>query len=169
MQFSNHVFIFLADSRCRENPANKTIEEGFVTHMNEFLDTYIKVSLGLADKAGAVRRVCVAIIDTGLYIEEGDLYKECDPFLSHSDIPQRIVARKNFFSPDDKEPDANNHEDQHGHGTHVARLVLQFAPRADIIVAKIANSRTLNTTKTRHLIEVSSYNPFESLTSTDLA
>lgn len=136
--------------------------------MDDFLDTYINVSLDSADEAGAARRVCVAIIDTGLYIEEGDLYEKYDPFLSHSDIAQRIVARKNFYSSDDKEPDANDHEDQHGHGTHVARLVLRFAPRADIIVAKISNSRTLNTTKTKHLIEVSFYNQFESLVLTVL-
>ncbi|KAL8375692.1 hypothetical protein RB595_007009 [Gaeumannomyces hyphopodioides] len=126
------------DNEIIPKPTDEPRENSFISHMKTFLD-----------------RVRVAIIDTGLYIEEAEIDKEGDPFLDHPDVQSRVVAQRNFFSPDDadSDPDPDNCEDEHGHGTQVARLVLKFAPRAEVVVAKISNSKTLRSTKTTQLVE----------------
>lgn len=55
----------------------------------------------------------------------------------------------------DADADPNEHKDQHGHGTHVVRLLLKFAPRAEIFVAKISDTKSLTLTRAHRLSEVS--------------
>lgn len=136
--------------------------------MNIFRDTYIETLPESTSYGGSPKRVRVAIIDTGLSIEEAELDREGDLFLDHPDVKSRIVERRNFFSSNDTEPNPYDCEDEHGHGTHVARLVLRFAPRADVVVAKICNSKTLKQTKTMQLVNVRYLPPPPSLLSTHL-
>jgi len=122
--------------------------------MQTFRATYIEPLPEPTGNEDGRDTVCVAIIDTGLYIEEPDLDGDGDEFLAHPDVQSRVKDRRNFFSPDDTEPDPDDCEDKHGHGTHVARLVLRFAPRAHVVIAKITNSKTLKSTKTAQLVNV---------------
>lgn len=98
--------------------------------------------------------VRIAVIDTGLFIEESTMMSDGDPFLSISDVSKRVKDKRNFFSLDDKEPDPKDWKDRHGHGTFVARLVLQFAPRAEVVVAKISDSKALQKTSVTNLVNV---------------
>ncbi|EFY97967.1 Peptidase S8, subtilisin, Ser-active site protein [Metarhizium robertsii ARSEF 23] len=116
-------------------------EDSFVTHMNRFTATFIKNLPALEKK------VRVAIIDSGFYVHE------CDPWLNNPAVEARIGEKRNFFSPDDNDPDKSKWQDMTGHGTQVARLVLQFAPLAEVVIAKITNSPTLKYTKTERLVE----------------
>lgn len=54
----------------------------------------------------------------------------------------RIGQQKNFVDP--TSPDCN---DTHGHGTHVIRILLRFAPRAQIVVGKVSEGRFMKQTK----------------------
>ena len=145
----------LADSHYRPMPTAEPINSSFISHMKRFRDKYIETFPEPTGNGNAAKRVRVAIVDTGFYIEEAQLDKDGDPFLSHPDVKSRVVDQRNFFSPNDTDPDPDDFEDEHGHGTQVARLVLQFAPRAEVIIAKICKSRTLKTTKTMQLVNVS--------------
>ena len=91
---------------------------------------------------GANRNIRIAVLDTGLRVDDSDM------LLCGGE--HRIRQRQNFVDPDDADC-----TDTHGHGTHVTRLLLRFAPRADIIVAKIAEGRSLQETKLAQLIQVS--------------
>ncbi|KAI8634153.1 hypothetical protein F5Y19DRAFT_412143 [Xylariaceae sp. FL1651] len=133
-----------------EEPTKEPSETSFVSRMRAFRDAYIETLPEPKGNGGSGQRVRVAILDTGLYIEELD-FDGGDIFLDHIDVRSRIVAQRNFFSPDGTEPDLDDCMDEHGHGTLVARLVLQFAPRAEVVVAKITNTKSLTMSKT-HLI-----------------
>ncbi|EHK48574.1 hypothetical protein TRIATDRAFT_53348 [Trichoderma atroviride IMI 206040] len=74
------------------------------------------------------RNVRIAVLDTGFCVDDGDeLVKGGE---------ERVIRKRNFFSADE-----HAHIDNDGHGTHVVGLLLRFAPRAKIIVAKISNSK----------------------------
>lgn len=76
------------------------------------------------------RGIRIAVLDTGIHIDEEDeLLKGAE---------DRIVMKQSFLGSD---PDA--YVDSYGHGTHVVRLLLRFAPRANILVAKISESKQL--------------------------
>jgi subtilisin family serine protease len=76
------------------------------------------------------KNVRIAILDTGIFIDENDSLLSAGK--------ERIVERRNFLHPG--EPGC---VDTHGHGTHVARILLRFAPRAELLVAKISEGRSL--------------------------
>lgn len=101
--------------------------------MNIFLNKYLRTD----EPTPPEKRVRVAIIDTG-YSANDDLY------LNNPHVADRVKLKCNFFAADDLKPNSEDWDDEHGHGTQVARLVLKFAPRADICVARISSSRSLN-------------------------
>lgn len=86
-------------------------------------------------------RVKIAILDTGIDLtdpewEQGRMlrFEEGAPVRENNEPPQmtRIREFKNFCTP--KEPKA---VDLDGHGTQVAGIILQLAPRAEIYVARV--------------------------------
>ncbi|KAE8448458.1 hypothetical protein EG329_009523 [Mollisiaceae sp. DMI_Dod_QoI] len=88
----------------------------------------------MAQKRGAGERIRIAILDTG--------YDETASFFHHR--PHRIRI-KGYRSWLDKDPSAQDKslpapQDCSGHGTHATALLLSIADRADIYVARIANS-----------------------------
>ncbi|KAF5021964.1 hypothetical protein F66182_6004 [Fusarium sp. NRRL 66182] len=142
------------EDRPRANPTTEVKQHSFINYMERFLDTYITPLRAKAVRGTAKQRVRVAIIDTGFHVDNGDDWKiSVDPFLFHADLESRIRDKKNFFSPDDKAPDPDDWHDTHGHGTHVARLLLKWAPEADIYIAKITNTKSLTGTRTKQLRE----------------
>ncbi|WP_082233909.1 S8 family peptidase [Halobacillus massiliensis] len=74
----------------------------------------------------------IAIIDTGCQTD-------------HPDLKERIIGGRNFT--DDHNGDANNYEDNNGHGTHVAGTIAAspmqdngvygVAPSADLLIIKV--------------------------------
>jgi hypothetical protein len=117
--------------------------------MRKFIDKYIDTDeLPQAtgdEKVG--RNVRIAVIDSGFH-------NGGDPFLDNPDVSQRIKEGRNFFSPGDSDPNPSDWKDCHGHGTHVTRLLLKLAPRAEIFVAKMTNSKTLKLTKKHQFSKV---------------
>jgi hypothetical protein len=82
-----------------------------------------------ADDSDVLKRnVRIAILDTRLCVDDGDELVKSGQ--------ERIIQKKNFFSADERDC-----IDTYGHGTHVIRLLLRFAPCAKIIVAKVSNSK----------------------------
>lgn len=72
--------------------------------------------------------VRVAILDTGLN-------REFPAFRAKSGLMKSIIEERDFVNPD-----ALTITDTFGHGTLVARLLMECAPGADIIVARVAKS-----------------------------
>ncbi|TQV98984.1 subtilase family domain-containing protein [Cordyceps javanica] len=84
------------------------------------------------------RNIRIAVLDTGIHID-GE-----DDFLIAAQT--RILLKKNFLGNDEMA-----YDDTYGHGTHIVRLLLQHTPFAEIIVAKIAESKML--TRVEHIID----------------
>ncbi|KHN96553.1 intracellular serine protease [Metarhizium album ARSEF 1941] len=131
-----------------EKNTPKKDEGSFTKLMENFIEKYIELP-SVSGQRAANGNVRIAVIDSGLLCDQRDTY------LSHEHVQQRIRAGKNFVRNSDSEPDAGDWKDEHGHGTHVTRLLLKFAPRAEIFVAKITNSDTLKFTNQEQLLEVS--------------
>ncbi|KAI0153427.1 peptidase S8/S53 domain-containing protein [Pestalotiopsis sp. NC0098] len=115
-----------------------TNTNSFTAHMETFISDYIRRPEGYDGT-----RVRVAIIDSGFSIEESTMDAEGDPFLNHEDVRCRVKERRNFFSLTD-ETNKDDFIDKTGHGTQVARLVLKFAPEAELVIAKVTNSNKLS-------------------------
>ncbi len=76
------------------------------------------------------RSIRVAVLDTGIRIDEDKLLKGGQ---------ERIIRKQNFLGEDQ-----HAYVDSYGHGTHVVRLLLRFSPHAEIIVAKVSESKWLS-------------------------
>lgn len=74
------------------------------------------------------RDIRIAVLDTGFCADDGDELVQGGE--------ERIIQKRNFFNADE-----HDFVDTYGHGTHVVRLLLRFAPCAKIIIAKISNSK----------------------------
>lgn len=122
--------------------------------MKVFHNTYIDTLPEPGGDGDIDKPVRVAVIDTGFYIEEPTMEADGDYFLSNSDVSERVKDKQNFCGRNGEEPDPDDWKDRHGHGTLVARLVLQFAPRAEVVVAKISDSKTLGATNATQLVNV---------------
>lgn len=72
----------------------------------------------------SLSRVKIAILDTGL--DDNTAFFQSDVYLS------RIREWKDFVD-DVKEP-----QDCHGHGTHLASLILKISPQSDLFIARVA-------------------------------
>ncbi|KAM3549323.1 hypothetical protein ARSEF4850_008923 [Beauveria asiatica] len=88
----------------------------------------------------AISKVRVAVIDSG--ISTGD--SEIRIALRDSDIGPglrdgRIAGLRNFCGTS-----VDDCEDYHGHGTTVAKILLEAAPQAEIYIAKVTNSSTVS-------------------------
>lgn len=114
----------------------------FTAHMEPFLQSFIIRPLyrsgGEQIQTEAVR---IAVLDTGFHGDDEDYFLlAAEP---------RIKLKQNFTGGG-----SDDCHDYHGHGTHVARLLLRFAPEADIYVAKISASRTLEKTRLDQIANV---------------
>lgn len=91
--------------------------------------------------------VRIAVLDTGVDSKH--------PFIKGA-MKYRIKERRNFVKGDD------SNEDDYGHGTHVAALLLRVAPDAQIFVAKVA--KDVNILSDHNIAEVSIFNLHNFLT-----
>jgi hypothetical protein len=96
----------------------------FIRRMECFIETYILELAGQATGGGA--RIRIAVLDSGITIHSNDTLLEGGQ--------ARIIEKQNFLK-------SGSILDSYSHGTHIVRLLLRFAPLADIIVAKVSNSK----------------------------
>jgi len=88
------------------------------------------------------KKIRIAIIDTG--IDENDIIIET------AMEEGRIKARRGFMN------NMDDYKDCYGHGTHVARLLLELAPQAELYIAKVSNGKSINPPDLNRISEVSS-------------
>lgn len=118
--------------------------KGFMGRMYHFTSEYVTP---LSERRMALpedrnEKIRIAIIDSGVSTRD----KEIDKYISG----KRIVGQRNFFRPG-----VDNCEDFHGHGTTVAKIVLQVAPQAEVFVAKVTNSQSISDKELDNVREVS--------------
>jgi hypothetical protein len=88
------------------------------------------------------QNVKIAIIDSGVNIE--------DTRIVALNQNNRILDQRNFLPGS---ADACN--DEHGHGTHVAWLVLKMAPRAHVYIAKVSDGWAIKKNRVHCIAQVS--------------
>ncbi|KAG5783449.1 hypothetical protein H9Q73_002867 [Fusarium xylarioides] len=132
LSFSN-IFVI------KPNQLQVRSEHDFSTYMEKFIQMHIlRTAHSSIRTDDPCKRVTVAIIDTGFCASD-------DPFFINAE--GKIRLRRSFIG---KETDW---EDKHGHGTHVARLVLRHAPECEVHVAKISNTRSFSEDQVGQLAE----------------
>jgi len=100
--------------------------------MKTFIETYIDPP---DEPHGPTKkRVRIAVLDTGFRVDEQDRFLK--------QRIERVTMKKNFVDTGGSDLDEDC-TDTDGHGTHVVRLLLRFARRADIVVAKISRCKTM--------------------------
>ncbi|ETR96737.1 subtilisin-like protein, partial [Trichoderma reesei RUT C-30] len=86
------------------------------------------------------RKIRIAIIDTGIDAENDITMQTALAYGS-------IKSCRGFAGNEE------DFQDVHGHGTHIARLMLTVAPAAELYVAKIANEKTLDSSALSRIAE----------------
>jgi hypothetical protein len=98
--------------------------------MNNFLDQYIKnQSYDNTLPEPRSKKVRIAVIDSGI--------SNLDTLIKRARSKQ-IRRCRNFSSL--QHDDVDDVDDKLGHGTMVARLLLQVAPKAELFIAKVSRA-----------------------------
>jgi hypothetical protein len=84
--------------------------------------------------------VKIAILDTGVDLR--------DPSIEEYMRQKRIVDHKGFAG------DPKDVQDNNGHGTHVAKILIKNAPVADFYIAKVSNNTKVPATQLAQVAEV---------------
>lgn len=102
-----------------------------------FHDLSIRTHALLAPlQTGAFKRVKIAVLDTGIDMDQINLWDKGRVTFMNGANP-RIKKRKDFLDPDG----SNKCRDHDGNGTHCIGVLRRVAPEADIYVARVATSR----------------------------
>lgn len=99
---------------------------------DEWLSDVERIREDCFDAKRIRRRVKIAILDTG--IDHGHT------FFEDEERQPRIVARESFLDLQNLEnlkDSPRNTKDSHGHGTHIAGILLQVAPEADLYIGRV--------------------------------
>ncbi|KAK7746101.1 hypothetical protein SLS62_009561 [Diatrype stigma] len=88
-------------------------------------------------QAGTFKRVKIAVLDTGIDLEQINLWDRDRVSCAAKGENPRIKKMKDFLDPDK----TNNCRDLDGHGTHCIGVIRRVAPEADIYVARVAANR----------------------------
>jgi subtilisin family serine protease len=124
----------------------------YASNFMQDIKPFVEMIRGLADSCPPLpartpwrtEKIRIAIIDTGIDDDDDILIetaRECG----------RIKACRGFVN------DPDNHKDFHGHGTHVARLLLEMAPSAELYIAKVSDKGSINATDLNRISEASSH------------
>ena len=66
-------------------------------------------------------------MDTGVDLDHPDIYYNCDKILIYNEESKQFKKAK-----------SSTISDSNGHGTHIAGIVLEYAPTAELYVANVA-------------------------------
>lgn len=102
--------------------------------MKQFKEKYIETLENMASLAQncCENKIRVAVIDSGV--------REEDPEIMAAHAKKRIRKYRNFSGPD---PNHCEDEVEGGHGTMVARLLLDVAPAAELYIAKVSRQKSI--------------------------
>jgi len=91
-------------------------------------------------------RIRIAVLDTGIFTDDDNFFRGAK---------DRI---RGYWSPGQLgQANLNDCRDSYGHGTHVARILLEVAPFADIFIAKISENKHLEESKVHYIAKVRLY------------
>ncbi|KAM3486770.1 hypothetical protein MY8738_000264 [Beauveria namnaoensis] len=115
----------------------------FMSRMQKFAISYVnplsaKSRTPLPENRS--RKVRIAVIDSGISTSDSEIriaLRDSDIGLGLRD--RRIAGLRNFCGTS-----VDDCEDYHGHGTTVAKILLEAAPQAEIYIAKVTNSSTVS-------------------------
>ncbi|KAL6886896.1 peptidase S8/S53 domain-containing protein [Trichoderma evansii] len=126
---NKHVLFDADDQTYQQRTHPDPHTEDFVFRMFTFVENNI---LPLPnDKADDImsgplkRNIRIAVLDTGFRVDDEDELVKCGQ--------ERILLKRNFLGED-----KHAYIDTYGHGTHIVRLLLRFAPYAKIIALEWA-------------------------------
>ncbi|EXU95838.1 peptidase S8 family protein [Metarhizium robertsii] len=132
----NEYTAFLATHvQTREPNSNWTAvtAKSFFRSISSFNRDFILEDASPRLEPWARRRTRVAIIDSGIISCENKQHlRKLDPMICAAG--ERIINRRSWVGV---ESDCN---DECGHGTHVVRQLLEVAPRAELVIAKVASN-----------------------------
>ncbi len=117
----------------------ETLKDGLLRRISALRPS---LPIGLAERLQGIEtpeNIRIAVLDTGLDLTDSRIKA----------AKSRIVDKRSWIGPSD------NCVDTDGHGTHVTRLLLEMAPSAQIIVAKIADGRVVDSKNMVHIAQVS--------------
>jgi Subtilase family len=97
------------------------------------------------------RRVRIAILDTGVDATHPEIRAARDKEKLVSFISPSVLSQPDPFDPD---------ADTHGHGTHVASVLMRTAPDAVVYVARVADQQ--GRVDYDHVVEVCTSSLFQS-------
>ncbi|KAI8955715.1 hypothetical protein F4801DRAFT_276616 [Xylaria longipes] len=136
---------------CFDDLVPQTADTSAEAHAKTFFDNFSRftkhfIAPKMAGRRGGRRRLRIAVLDTG--IDEGD--KWLDEALSKvvelrenqgfSGSPETNPIKKYWPSEDDAV------QDECGHGTWLAYLLLKYAPDADLYIAKVSENMAFSDT-----------------------
>ncbi|CAG8961987.1 hypothetical protein HYFRA_00014032 [Hymenoscyphus fraxineus] len=107
-----------------------TEEEGLAA--DKWLDNVDKIRTDCFDPMLIRTRIKIAILDTGIDYDH--------TFFSDEDKMPRLVARESFLDcsdPKSVKDVPRNTKDTHGHGSHIAGIILQVAPDTDLYIGRV--------------------------------
>jgi len=134
--------------RCRDikNASNFIEQTQSFRKMIEELSDNLTIPVWAPWRADKIR---IAIIDTGIDDEDDNLIEFCRE-------SGRIKDSCGFINDPNSKPDTEDYKDVNGHGTHVARLILEMAPAAELYIAKVSNDTSIQPTDLHRITRVSS-------------
>lgn len=113
--------------------------EEFWGYMREFNKRHFPPLAGISQPAASPTRVKIALIDTGIDVE--------DPLICPEFASGRIWGRSWVG-------DELDLTDTWGHGTHLARLVLRTSKSAEVLIAKVAEDKSFTPKNRQNIVEV---------------
>ncbi|KAI3322337.1 hypothetical protein HD806DRAFT_122430 [Xylariaceae sp. AK1471] len=125
--------VLFDDDESLSKPDDRVTAAGFLKNLQKFFDKIrvLHKTTSLAKPSGH-EKIRIAVLDSGV--------DDTDPTIRPAMKFGRINASKSksFVGR------PNEWQDTHGHGTHVARLLLETAPAAEIYVGKICTGKMIN-------------------------
>ncbi|KAL8420549.1 hypothetical protein RB594_003365 [Gaeumannomyces avenae] len=117
-------------------------ENEFIYLTEEFVHKFILPPGGPSEFTS--KRVRIAVLDTGLHIDDSDTLLLGGARRIQTELSRSFLGAEKGWEDCD---------DTHGHGTHVVRLLLKLSPRAEIVVIKVSEDRSLESTKLQQLVD----------------
>ncbi|KAK8877654.1 subtilisin-like protein [Apiospora arundinis] len=140
-QYESTTSLKLFDGSTAASPTQQNIKDAakFMVDLGGFaerIENITETSTVPTHATWRSTKIRIAILDTGI---------DTDDVLVETALKdKRIQERVGFVNGPDMDPDPEDYRDTNSHGTHVARLVLNAAPSAEVLIAKISDHSTVD-------------------------